>query len=214
MSDFSPEESYRLYLHQLQKQVGLVLLFATIMLGGHPARAQEQQVAETKKKTFYPGVNTSITLGASWGDSGYRTPLDGAFSMGLRSEFHISKQERGWGVGLYAEVTDPGSLIDSRWLYGGGLMFVSPEFLYMGAACSMGVYHRQSKRGDLTGLTTGLTIGLRPRLTTWDFLLAARVDFRTAVGANENIVTVGVQLDLMAALALIAAQDLSAAAIW
>ncbi len=175
---------------------GLLVLLASLVFYTPPVQARG------KTEKFYAYANASIGLGASWGDSGYRDPLSGDFSGFFRSELYFSNKKRGWGLGIYAELSDPGSLIESRLLYGGGLMLVSPDFFYMSAAWSAGVYQREYRHGELSGLTTGLSIGFRPRVTAWDFLVAARVDLRTAVGVDENIVTLSMQLDLVALVAL------------
>jgi len=150
------------------------------------------------------GLNVSVTLGSTWGDSEYVTPLSGAFAFGVRAEAHLARQDGGWALGLYGEAGDPGSHFEARWLGGGGLMLLSPRLLVFGAAWSIGVYGRESTIGAYSGLTSGLTVGLRPRAFVWDFLIAARVDVRSANSRAEKTITVGVQLDVGVLIYLVA----------
>lgn len=159
---------------------------------------------ESDRPGFYPLVNLSMTLGATWGDSGYATPLEGAFAFGLRGELSFSLRRPGWGLGIYGEIGEPGSLFESRWLGGGGINLLSPRLWYLGAALSAGFYGRESRENAYPGFTTGLSLGLRPRAFVWDFLLAFRVDLRQAIGRDEQSVTIGAHLDLAAAVALVA----------
>ena len=145
---------------------------------------------------FFPQANISLTFGATWGDSDYPVPLEGAFAFAARAELHVAWQRGGWGFGVYGEIADPGSYFEARWLGGGGVMILSPRLWYLGAAWSGGAYGRESETGAYPGLTSGLSVGLRPRVWYWDFVIAFRVDLRSAVGRDEKSVTVGIQLDL------------------
>jgi hypothetical protein len=137
-----------------------------------------------------------MTFGSTWGDSEYVTPLDGQFAFSLRGEVAISMQRGSWGFGLYAEVADPGSHFESRWLGGGGLHLLSPRLWIFGGELSSGFYRRESETGAYNGFTSGLALGLRPRFCFWDFLVAVRVDLRHAFGRDEQSVTVSAQVDL------------------
>lgn len=143
-----------------------------------------------------------MTLGSTWGDSEFATPLDGQFAFSLRAELALSRSRSGWGGGIYGELADPGSHFESRWLGGGGLHLLSPRLWIFGASLSSGLYRRDSHEGGYTGFTSGLALGLRPRLCFWDFLVAFRVDLRHAFGREEQSVTISAQLDVAVLLLL------------
>lgn len=138
-------------------------------------------------------------LGATWGNTEYVTPLDGAFSFSLRAEGSYALRPGSWALGVYGELTEPGSLFQARWLGGGGLQVLTPPLWIFGGSLSTGLYGRDGgadPRGDYAGFTAGAAFGLRPRAFWWDFLLAVRVDYRQALGRHEQSFTVGVQLDV------------------
>jgi len=181
----------------------------------NPASVRQGQDARRHEKKTYPGGNASLTIGVSWGDDNKGEAFTGALSMDLRTEFHLAQQERGWAFGAYAELGKMGMERDHGWIYGGGLQVLSPSFWFMDAAWSIGVYGHEFDCGNSFGLTTGLSIGIRPRFWKWDFLLAVRADYRTSIDGSENIVTIGLQADLVVALVyMLGSSALSGTGIW